>query len=1225
MGREVTGLESDVTPVDDVPTRHSGERLVRPNNDAHAHVVQFYEDDSFLCDTVARFLGLGLVSGEPVVVIATQSHWNAFTARLTASAFDAERACASGQLTFLDAAETLGKFMRDGMPDRTLFESVVGGLLGAIRSRQQAPRVRAFGEMVDLLWREGNPEAALLLEEMWNDLGASHPLNLLCAYVMANFYRADDSGRFDAVCNSHSHVLPAESYTTLDDGDARLREISRLQQRAQSLEAELARRKEIEKHLRESQQELRSFLENAVEGLHWVGPDGIIQWANRAELELLGYSQDEYVGHHIAEFHADAEVIRDMLARLTRNEILQNQEARLKCKDGSIRHVLVNSSVAWKDGKFAHTCCFTRDVTERKQTEEERAKHFRTLIDSIPTLAWTARADGWIDFYNRRWYEYTGTTPEQMEGWGWQSVHDPGDLPKVLERWRSSIETGETFEMAFPLRRADGTYRCHLTRVEPLRDRAGRVVRWFGTNTDIDDQQRAETQLAAASRVNETLNRIGKSLNAELDLAKLVQTLTDEATALCRAEFGAYFYNVLDDAGESYMLYALAGVPREAFAQFPMPRNTAIFGPTFNGEAVVRLDDVTRDPRFGRSAPYYGMPEGHLPVRSYLAIPVISRNGEVLGGLFFGHSEVGVFTDHDEQLLVAIGAQAATAIDNARLYERERSARASAERAQQRTAKLHAITEALSRTVSADEAVRVVIRETLPIIGAAAGGVLLLDPSGTRIERLVIDGSVLGAAAEGRPLSVAENMPLVDAARTGKPVWLASEVEIAQRYPHLVALRDESGAKSWGAIPLSFEGRTIGSLGMRCTTERPLIFEDEQFLIAVAQQCAQAIQRARLYEQMCEARAAAEGASQAKDEFLAMLGHELRNPLAPIVTALQLMKLRGEARSIKEREIIERQVDHLVRLVDDLLDISKITRGKVRLDTRIVDLNGIVANAVETASPLFEHRAHNLDIALPAEEMWLDADETRLSQVIANLLTNAAKYTPPGGNISLRAWREGQEIVLQVKDDGVGIPAALLPRVFDLFVQGYRTSDRGQGGLGLGLALVRNLVSLHHGSVVALSEGEGKGSAFIVRLPGVVHDGLALETTQATAQVTRAVTPRRILVVDDNEDAALLLAEMLGRLGHEVVVAHDGPHALGLLERFSPEIAVLDIGLPVMDGYELASKLLERLASSPPRMIAVTGYGQDHDRARSRAAGFELHFVKPLDSQRLLEAIDGIP
>ncbi len=675
-------------------------------------------------------------------------------------------------------------------------------------------------------------------------------------------------------------------------------------------------------------------------------------------------------------------------------------------------------------------------------SELDDREPLRLLIDSVPNLAWTARADGWIDFYNRRWYEYTGTTPAQMEGWGWQSVHDPAELPRVLERWRASLATGEPFEMAFPLRGADGVFRWHLTRVVPVRDASGQITRWFGTNTDIDSQMRAEQTLADALAVTETLNRIGAVLSEGLELDKLIQRITDEATTLCRAEFGAFFYNVIAEGGESYMLYTLSGVPREAFSKFPMPRNTAVFAPTFSGEGVVRLDDVTKDSRFGKSAPHHGMPKGHLPVASYLAIPVKTRAGEVVGGLFFGHSKVAVFTARDEQLLVAVAAQAGTAIENARLYEVARVARADAE-----------------------------------------------------------------------------------------------------------------------------------------------------------------------------------AASRAKDEFLAMLGHELRNPLAPIVTALELMKLRGNGQRTKEHEVIERQVTHLTRLVDDLLDISKITRGKVHLDKHPVRLAQIVAKAVEIASPLFEQRRHRVTVALVDDDLWLEADEVRVAQVVANLLTNAAKYTNPGGVIEIGARRDSEAAIIEVRDNGRGISHDLLPRVFDLFVQGPQESDRSQGGLGIGLALVRNLVTAHGGTVAVHSEGPDRGSQFVVRLPALPASYRGGARAREPSGLHPQVLVRRILLVDDNEDAAMLMADFLKMRGHEVEVAHDAASALDRLAQFAPEIAVLDIGLPVVDGYELSVRIRERMATV--RMLAVTGYGQDHDRARSEAAGFERHFVKPVEPAELIAAIES--
>ncbi len=367
-----------------------------------------------------------------------------------------------------------------------------------------------------------------------------------------------------------------------------------------------------------------------------------------------------------------------------------------------------------------------------------------------------------------------------------------------------------------------------------------------------------------------------------------------------------------------------------------------------------------------------------------------------------------------------------------------------------------------------------------------------------------------------------------------------------------------------------------------------------------------------------------EEASRAKDEFLAMLGHELRNPLSPIITALELIKLRGSAgATTKELDVVERQVTHLVRLVDDLLDISRITRGKVELRQERIDLAGVLGKAVEMASLLLEQREHRLTIDVAAGLRW-QGDPVRLAQVVANLMTNAARYTDPGGKIALRAFADGKDVVISVADNGRGIPAELLPRVFDLFVQGARAADRAKGGLGIGLALVKNLVEMHGGSVAAFSAGLGQGSEFVIRLPAAPAGG-AVEPPRAGERgrsVMRDRATRRILVVDDNTDGAWLLAEMLGRIGHQVAVANDPIAALALLPSARPEVAIVDIGLPIMDGYELAVRMREDPVGAGCHIIALTGYGQANDRARSREAGFDDHLVKPVDVAKLLALID---
>ncbi len=291
------------------------------------------------------------------------------------------------------------------------------------------------------------------------------------------------------------------------------------------------------------------------------------------------------------------------------------------------------------------------------------AEEFAALADELPEATWIANSDGWIYWYNKRWFEYTGTTLEQMKGWGWQSVHEPTVLPAVLEHWKHSIATGEPFQMTFPIRGADGIFRPFLTRVRPLRNTKEEITRWIGTNTEVTEQEKQRQLL-------ETLNETAATLGAELNLERLVQVVTDAGVRLSGAQFGAFFYNLIDEKGEGYTLYTISGVPREWFSNFPMPRNTRVFEPTFRGTEIVRSDDITQDTRYGQNPPYQGMPNGHLPVRSYLAVPVVSRSGEVLGGLFFGHATPRMFTAYHEQLLTGVAAQAAIAIDNARLYDR---------------------------------------------------------------------------------------------------------------------------------------------------------------------------------------------------------------------------------------------------------------------------------------------------------------------------------------------------------------------------------------------------------------------------------------------------------------------------------------------------------------------------------------------------------------------------
>ncbi len=574
----------------------------------HEHSVQFYEQEDFLLDEVSGFIGAGLQAGQVGLVIATRPHLEGLERRLKESHASSgwDFSWGPDQYVAMDAAETLSKFMVDGWPDERLFADVLGSVIR--RAAQDGSRpVRAFGEMVALLWAQGKHEAAIRLEELWNDLAQTQSFSLLCAYPMQGFDDAGHGSPFSQICNAHSHVRPAESFLAAAAPDDLHRQVVRLQQKAAALEAEVAKRQQTERALRLRERELEDFLENAVEGLHQVGADGTILWANQAELDLLGYKPDQYIGHHIAEFHVDREVIDGILDKLQCGETLYDQPARLRCRDGSIKHVLIHSNALFENGVFVHTRCFTRDVTERLQLETE-------------------------------------------------------------------------------------------------------------------------------------------------------------------------------------------------------------------------------------------------------------------------------------------------------------------------------------------------LRQ--------------------RLEQL----------AEG---------------------------------------------------------------------------------------------------------------DRRKNEFLAMLGHELRNPLAAIVTAAELMRLRSDdaAYVVRSREIVARQSARMTRLVDDLLEVSRISRGKIELKVATVRLDTLVDQAVELVRPLIDERGHRFTADLPAQPVALSGDAARLVQVLTNLLHNAAKYTEPGGTISLRASREGTDLLIRVVDDGVGLTPELREQVFEPFVQAPGSLEKAGGGLGIGLTLVRNLVDLHGGSVIALSDGPGRGSEFVVRLP----------------------------------------------------------------------------------------------------------------------------------------------
>jgi PAS domain S-box-containing protein len=725
----------------------------------HDHFVRFYEDDSHLYNTVGRFLQEGLECGEGIVVIATPEHRAGFERIIQEAGFDVAAAKERGDLTVLDARETLGSFLKgdlaNGVLDPEAFQRVVGGVVEQASAGIVRRKVRAYGEMVALLFKQGNVVATVGLEELWNGLAQVHTFELCCAYALADFNRAAHLEPFQRICKVHSHVVPAEGYDRLANTAEQDRELALLQQRAAALEGEVAHRRQVEETLRQRDREITDFLENATEGLHWVGPDGTVLWANRAELELLGYSRAEYVGHHISEFHADPAVVSDILTRLSNDEALQGYEARLVAKDGSIKHVLINSSVYREDGRFVHTRCFMRDITDWKEAQAER--------DS--------------------------------------------------------------------------------------------------------------------------------------------------------------------------------------------------------------------------------------------------------------------------------------------LLERERAAREQAERA-----------------------------------------------------------------------------------------------------------------------------------------------------------------------------------NQMKDEFLAIVSHELRTPLNAIMGWTHVALSANVPQPDQTRralEVIERNARIQTQIVSDVLDISRITSGKLLLNPAQVDAKQLISGALENVRLSAEARKIELQTVLPADSLYVWADPERMQQVVGNLLSNAVKFTPSGGRVRISLEGHGPDVEITVTDNGKGIAPAFLPHVFESFRQADSSIIRNHGGLGLGLAIVKHLVELHRGRVEASSAGEGQGATFRVVMPLMVVAG---DPAPAEGRPAPRLDGVRALVVDDHEDGLELVAMILTEQGASVLKAADAGHALSLLRDKRPNILVSDLEMPGESGYQL----MEKIRALPPSQggltpaIALTAYARSDDRVRALMAGFQAHLSKPTRPHELASAVAGL-
>jgi signal transduction histidine kinase/DNA-binding response OmpR family regulator len=589
-------------------------------------------------------------------------------------------------------------------------------------------------------------------------------------------------------------------------------------------------------------------------------------------------------------------------------------------------------------------------------------------------------------------------------------------------------------------------------------------------------------------------------------------------------------------------------------------------------------------------------------------------------------TKVGVFVDlykKTEQLKRQAEQRVALA--------REQAARAAAEEATRHLAFLAEASTVLARSLEYQETPKGLARHAVPFL-ADLCAVTLIDEDGLTDART----ELVWIAPDGGPCtqaSVSGVIPLASLADLSRRVLETGQAEFHADLKAARRGQDTTPAllspnahgvpipglelRSVIVVPLRARGRFLGTIALarndpgRCYGPADLTLAED-----LAGRAAIAIDNARLYRDIQEN-------DRRKNEFLAMLAHELRNPLAPIRNAVEVLHKLGLKNADLQwaNDIIIRQLEQMVRLVDDLLDISRITGGKIQLRKEPIDLVHAAARAIETSRPLIDARRHELIVSLPVRPLPVEADSVRIAQVLANLLNNAAKYTEEGGKIELEVTRAGDEAVVRVRDNGVGISAEMLSRVFDLFTQADRSLDRSQGGLGIGLTLARRLVEMHGGTLHAFSEGANRGCEFVIRLPALAEACPTTAGEDAVHRVMNHYHPRRILIVDDHPDVTRSLARLLRLSGHDVTTALDGPSALEEIASYRPEIVLLDIGLPGMDGYEVAQSIRKQPGMDSTVLIALTGYGQDEDRRRSREAGFDHHLVKPVDPNALLAMV----
>ena len=1018
------------------------------------HIVQFYESSDALCDAVADFLAAGAVAGEPLLIVATEEHRAALVARLLL------RGAQGADITVLDASETLDRFMVDGEPDAARFAAVIEGAVEGIEARRPATPVRAYGEMVDILWRSGNSKAALLLEGLWNDLQRRQPLSLYCAYVMGSFYKEGD---LEAICATHNHVA---NPTMLGEKTALIAEIGERIRVEEALRAALTDLAAARDETARSRGHLEQFIDEAPIGIHTVGPDGTILWANRAELEMLGYQKGEYVGHHVSEFHLDRGVIDDMLQRLARNEVLVDREARLRASDGSMRHVLVYSNAQFIDGKLAHTRCFTRDVSAARAAEESvvlRDRQLETVTDSLPTLVAFVDAGGRYRFVNRSYERWFGTDRESIVGRTLREVVGEAAYQSIGPRVEAAL-AGKAVSFEAQVAYRSGERFIEATYV-PHPGQDGAVLGFTALVSDISERKRIEAARVAAEKRNHRLMAITAAVAEAVSREEVFQAVVDEAAVALSASSAGLF--LLDPDGVSVRLVRSVGYREESI-------------PKLDG---LQVDGVVRMPALDTIADgeplwidsqrelleHYPHLVGEVsPERAYrIACLPIRSHGRTFGSLAFTFERAPVIDDSQKAFLLLTARYCAQALERLRLLEAEQQSRAQAEEARLRAELLHQLARAIILAEDVDDVYDAALGTIGRALATERSAVLLLDEGG--VMRFVAQRGL----SQGYQRAVEGHSPWRPD-EDPQPV-LVPDVAADPALAGFRPLFEREKIGSLAFFPLVAGGRLLGKFMVYHDGPRRHAPHEVEMAMAIAHHVGAAVVRFSAVH-------ALERTVRFNEMFTGILGHDLRNPLHAIMTAANVALLRGDGdRLLKPISRILRSGERMSRMIDQLLDFTRVRTGAgIPLELRPVDLVTLVEQVSEELEDANPDWAFTVAVTGDAVGAW---DPDRLAQVFSNLIGNAVQHGVPAGGVQVRIdGSEGDRVRVEVHNQGA-IPRDLIARVFEP-MSGSDTRRARSQGLGLGL-FISEQIARAHGGTVAVESSEELGTTFIVLLPRV--------------------------------------------------------------------------------------------------------------------------------------------